>query len=232
MVEIMDYHTLPKLVRRLLKITAKGNATLPSRRQMTTKLFALVTLVPGIASVVMAIALHQTAGLVFIISAIFFCGISLLLFGRKRLLEFDSATQQVYLSTSLWHFFQKRSAIAPFSALTCELTSLGTKGPYQITVAEQNYVFDDYQDAYALLAFLSLHYKLPVIESISNWPSKTPLSFDNMQAADITPLDQTETLNDKSDVYIEIWDRKSLIKLSLPFFFFTVLGALVKYGVL
>ncbi len=232
MVKIMDYQTLPKLVRRLLKITASGNATLPSRRQMTTKLFALVTLVPGIASVVMAIALHQTAGLAFIISAIFFCGISFLLFGRKRLLEFDSATQHVYLSTSLWHFFQKRSAVAPFSALTCELTSLGTKGPYQVTVAEQNYVFDDYQDAYALLAFLSLHYKLPVIENISNWPSKTQLSFDNMQAFDITPLDQTETLNDKSDVYIEIWDRKSIIRLSLPFFFFTVLGALVKYGVL
>lgn len=231
MVEIMDYQTLPKLVRRLLKITANGNVTLPTRRQMSSKLFALLALVPGITSVVMAIALNQTSVIAFIISAIFFCSISLLLFSRKRLLEFDSTTQQVYLSTSLWHFFQKRSAIAPFNALTCELTSLGTKGPYQIMLAEQKYVLDDYQDAYALLAFLSAHYKLPVTENISNWPNKTPLCFDNIKAADITPLGQTETLSNKRDVYIEIWDRKSIIKFSLPFFLFTVLGALVKYGV-
>ena len=87
-------------------------------------------------------------------------------------------------------------------------------------------------------------YNTTAVETISDWPNKTPIRFaqselynspqvthDTKKANSNSHLED-EDFNSEDLVFIEIWDRKSLIKLSLPFFVFTAIAGLVKYGVL
>ena len=51
----MEYNNLSKLIKKVLKTDQSGNTTILSRREMISKIFAFVMLVPGISSIVMTV---------------------------------------------------------------------------------------------------------------------------------------------------------------------------------
>jgi len=240
----MEYNNLSKLVKKVLKTDQSGNTTMPSRREMTSKIFAFIMLIPGITSIVMTVTSEGGESIFFAISASFFLSISILLFGRKSRLEFNGTEKQLNLKTALWGYFQRSKVITSFDTLSFELSSIGAQGPYQIKFVDQLYEFKQYTDAKMFISFLYKKYNIIAAETISDWPNKTPIRFAQSEldispqiAHDSTKANSNSHLEDvdfnREDlVFIEIWDRKSLIKLSLPFFVFTAIAGLVKYGVL
>ena len=144
----------------------------------------------------------------------------------------------------MWGCFQKSKVFSPLSTLTFELSSIGAQGPYQIKFVDQLYEFKQYTDAKMFILFLYTKYNITAVETISDWPNKTPIRFVQSElnsspqiAHDTKKVNLNSHLKDvdfnREDlVFIEIWDRKSLIKLSLPFFVFTAIAGLVKHGVL
>jgi hypothetical protein len=240
----MEYNNLSKLVKKVLKTDQSGNTTMPSRREMTSKIFAFIMLIPGITSIVMTVTSEGGESIFFAISASFFLSISILLFGRKSRLEFNGTEKQLNLKTALWGYFQRSKIVVPFDTLSFELSSIGAQGPYQIRFVDQLYEFKQYTDAKMFISFLYTKYNTTAVETISDWPNKTPIRFaqselynspqvthDTKKANSNSHLED-EDFNSEDLVFIEIWDRKSLIKLSLPFFVFTAIAGLVKYGVL
>ncbi|GAB0110975.1 hypothetical protein [Pseudoalteromonas distincta] len=240
----MEYNNLSKLIKKVLKTDQSGNTTMPSRREMTSKIFAFIMLIPGIISIVMTVASEGGESIFFATCASFFLGISILLFGRKSRLEFNVTEKQLNLKTALWGCFQRSKVVTSFDTLSFELSSIGAQGPYQIKFVDQLYEFKKYTDAKMFISFLHTKYNTTAVESISDWPNKTPIKFaqnelyssphithDTKKANSKSHLEDVD-FNREDLVFIEIWDRKSLIKLSLPFFVFTAIAGLVKYGVL
>lgn len=82
----MEYNNLSKLIKKVLKTDQSGNTTILSRREMISKIFAFVMLVPGISSIVMTVTSEGVESIFFASSASFFLSISLLLFGRKKII--------------------------------------------------------------------------------------------------------------------------------------------------
>ncbi|WMS91038.1 hypothetical protein [Pseudoalteromonas sp. HL-AS1] len=240
----MEYNNLSKLIKKVLKTDQSGNTSMPSRREMTSKIFAFIMLIPGIISIVMTVASEGGESIFFATSASFFLSISILLFGRKSRLEFNVTEKQLNLKTALWGCFQRSKVVTSFDTLSFELSSIGAQGPYQIKFVDQLYEFKQYTDAKMFISFLNTKYNTTAVESISDWPNKTPIKFAQSELYSSPQITHgTKKANSKSHledvdfnsedpVFIEIWDRKSLIKLSLPFFVFTAIAGLVKYGVL
>ncbi|KAA1155386.1 hypothetical protein EU510_04580 [Pseudoalteromonas sp. FUC4] len=240
----MEYNNLSKLIKKVLKTDQSGNTSMPSRREMTSKIFAFIMLIPGIISIVMTVASEGWESIFFATSASFFLSISILLFGRKSRLEFNVTEKQLNLKTALWGCFQRSKVVTSFDTLSFELSSIGAQGPYQIKFVDQLYEFKQYTDAKMFISFLNTKYNTTAVESISDWPNKTPIKFAQSELYSSPQITHgTKKANSKSHledvgfnsedpVFIEIWNRKSLIKLSLPFFVFTAIAGLVKYGVL
>ncbi|MET6760405.1 hypothetical protein [Pseudoalteromonas sp. NCIMB_1079] len=240
----MEYNNLSKLIKKVLKTDQSGNTSMPSRREMTSKIFAFIMLIPGIISIVMTVASEGGESIFFATSASFFLSISILLFGRKSRLEFNVTEKQLNLKTALWGCFQRSKVVTSFDTLSFELSSIGAQGPYQIKFVDQLYEFKQYTDAKMFISFLNTKYNTTAVESISDWPNKTPIKFAQSELYSSPQITHgTKKANSKSHledvdfnsedpVFIEIWNRKSLIKLSLPFFVFTAIAGLVKYGVL
>ena len=94
------------------------------------------------------------------------------------------------------------------------------------------------------ISFLYTKYNINAVETISDWPNKTPIRFAQSELHNTSQVTQDSKqtnsnshlqdvdFNREDIVFIEIWDRKALIKLSLPFFVFTAIAGLFKYGVL
>lgn len=240
----MEYNNLSKLIKKVLKTDKSGNTTIPSKREMISKFFAFTMLIPGITSIVMTVNSDGGESIFFAISTILFLSISILLFGRKCRLEFNKTEKQLNLKTALWGCSKKSKVVTSFDTLSFELSSIGTKGPYQIKFADQLYEFKHYTDANMFISFLYTEYNITAVETISNWPNKTPIRFSqsklysspeithNTKNSNSKPHLEDVDFNKEDFVFIEIWDRKSLVKLSLPFFVFTAIAGLVKYGVL
>jgi hypothetical protein len=240
----MEYNNLSKLIKKVLKTEPSGNTTMPSKREMISKIFAFIILIPGITSGVMSIISKGGESIFFVIFASFFLSIPILLFGRRSRFEFDGTEKQLNLKTALWGCFEKSSVVTSFDSLTFELSSIGAQGPYQIKFVDQLYEFEHYTDANMFISFLYTKYNINAVETISDWPNKTPIRFAQSELHNTSQVTQDSKqtnsnshlqdvdFNREDIVFIEIWDRKALIKLSLPFFVFTAIAGLFKYGVL
>ncbi|RVU30900.1 hypothetical protein [Neptunomonas marina] len=239
----MDYKNLSENLRKWLKINQNGNLIIPSNRERMARLFALVLLIPCLTCAVMAFVSKADERLFFMGSAILLLSVIALLLGWKRRFEFDVLRKGIYLKKSLWGQFEKSHLVSSFDAAACELSCTRAEGPYQVRLVGEIYELRTVEDAKGFIAFLAAKCGISAVETISDWPNKTPIhtisshsylaskySLDNNQTKASFDLEALDS-HTHDVVFIELWSRKSFLKLLIPFFVFTALAGLIKFGV-
>lgn len=226
----MEYEQLPETVKKIIKKSASGEFTLPLNAEFTCKLAGILCLIPSVISILMVLVAGQNSSLFFIFSAIGFSFASFLLLGKRKRFVFDTAAKQLLIHTSTWSRQGKKQVIGNFSEVECVISRLENSGDFLVKLAGEQYHLKQRDDALTLVHFLSHKFCFKCFETLSDWPNKKPIcetsvEHDVEQSAENIDL---SSLGKTPPVIIKVWSMRALLKLSIPFWAFTLLAGLMQ----
>lgn len=212
----MNYNDLPHC---MINKGQYGDVWMPTKRHYVLKFVGVALLILSLSIIVQMVSDNAPSLFAMVFSGCLVLS-GVLLLNIESFFVFSLNNNQLMRVTRIFRRSMVKRFFKDCSNLKCDLSKIETQNVYQIKMIKHKWHFDSLDEALSLCSYLSLKHNVRVMETISKPPSETMFCEDTLR--------RKLSGQHKNPRFVEIWDKISFAKLTIPFFVFTLLAGVMK----